>query len=162
MAKTIPLTRGEVAVVDDEEYEFLNQFSWRCLIADGKKYAYGYVNKKDILMHRLIMNAPPTLEVDHINGDGLYNLKSNMRICTRTQNGRNTCLPKNNTSGHKGVRWIESRRRWMARIKVNRKSIFLGHFRNFNDAVSAYETASLEYFGEFARKNTGEAYVTFK
>jgi len=102
-------------------------------------------------MHRLILNAPPDLKVDHINGNGLDNRKENLRLATTPQNVRNARLSLRNSSGFKGVK--RKRQKWQASIVFNGKTIRLGVFDAREDAARAYDIAALLLHGEFARVN---------
>ena len=157
--KEIFLTQGKVALVDDEDYERLNQFKW-CAHRDGYNWyperSNHYIDdkQKTILMHREIMNAPKGIEVDHRDWDGLNNQKENLRLCTHQQNARNRHAQKNNKLGVKGVRWHKNTKKFQARIQVDYKSIHLGLFTIIADADQAYRIAEDKYFGEFSRKQT--------
>ena len=155
--KEISLTQNKVALVDDEDFERLNQFKWRAQwggcnwyavrtsTVEGKKFA--------ILMHREIMNASTGIQGDHRNGNGLDNQKHNLRPATHAQNGYNRKLPqKNNKLGIKGVCWHKRAKKFNAQIKVDGKKFHLGLFNVLGDADSAYRIAEEKYFGEFARK----------
>ena len=157
--KKIPLTQGKFALVDDADYEFLNQWKW-CVSkssCSGKFYAQRRSDKSNgfqvISMHRLLSGAQKKDIVDHINGNPLDNQKSNLRICSIAENSRNAVKPKNNTSGFKGVTWDKDRRRWVAQIKFNRKTINLGRFTCPIEAARTYNSAAIKYFGEFANLN---------
>jgi HNH endonuclease len=157
--KTIPLTQGKVALVDDEDFNQLNQWKWHVSRdGSGKKFyalRYAYITGKRVTvhMHRLIMNAKEKLEVDHIDGDGLNNQRNNLRLCTHAENVRNYQLPKHNKSGYKGVHWNKQQQKWRAAIKVNNKEITLGHFKNIMDAVAVRDQKARELHGEFANTN---------
>ena len=147
--KKIKLSRGKYTIVDDEDFEWLNRWKWSY---NSLGYARMGQNYKTILMHRLIMNTPHGMETDHINGNGLDNRRSNLRICTRSQNKMNTCLSSKNTSGYKGVCWNKNSKKWRAEIEY-KKSICLGYFDNKIDAAKAYNQKAKELFGEFAKLN---------
>jgi hypothetical protein len=106
---------------------------------------------KSVFLHRFIVSCPVGMQVDHINGDTLDNRRSNLRICTITENNRNCHKYKNNTSGYKGVHWDKEKRKWRAAIKVNKKIISLGRFDDPEKAYEAYVAASKKYHGEFGR-----------
>jgi hypothetical protein len=108
---------------------------------------------KPIMMHRLVTNAPHGMVVDHIDGDTLNNTKSNLRICTSTENKRNCKLYKNSSSGHKGVHWYpyHNLNKWQATISVNHKQRTIGIYDTYEEAVNAREEAEKIYYGEFAR-----------
>jgi hypothetical protein len=103
MVKQIKLTQGKFALVDDEDFEHLNQWKWQVedwqnkLFYATRKQHLGYFNGKQklkrIFMHRLIINAPKELVVDHIDGNGLNNQRNNLRVCTVRQNCQNKLLP---------------------------------------------------------------------
>lgn len=128
-----------------------------------KKYKWtwnsktGFIVKckgKTLYLHRLITNCPDNKVVDHINGKRYDNRISNLRICTQTQNTKNQCKPKNNTTGYKGVvKSHHKSRPWCAQIKVNYKRINLGYYKNKKDAAKAYNDAAVKHFGEFANVN---------
>lgn len=144
------------AIVDDEDFEYLNQWKWR-QDADGYAIRLSYEKKekrKSIRMHRLIMKPSIELQVDHINHNKLDNRKCNLRICSNFENSQNRKLQKNNKTGYKGVRWIIKDQKWRAEIVVNKKMLSLGYYINKNDAARAYNQAALKYRGEFANLNT--------
>lgn len=154
--KEIPLTKGKVALVDDEDYEKLSKNKWHASWDGHNWYAARGVrigNKiKKISMHREILNAPKEMQVDHINGNGLDNRKENLRLCTHQQNLLNKKNSyKNNKLGIKGVCWRDDTKRFQAQICVGGKNIRLGYFNVLGDADQAYREAEKRYFGEFAR-----------
>lgn len=160
MAKKIPLTKGKFAIVDNTDYEWLNQWKWFAQKTyKGNFYAARAVRvglkQKHIYMHRAILglDSKDQREGDHINGDGLCNLRSNLRIATHVENGRNRGKSRNNTSGYKGVGWFERDKKWRVYIRVNGKQIYLGAFYNIKDAAMAYDEAARKYYGEFALTN---------
>ncbi len=104
-------------------------------------------------MHRLIANAPAHLLVDHIDHDGLNNRKANLRLCSIAQNNQNSRPNRNAASKYKGVSWAQSCRKWFARIRPNRKTIYLGLFTDEIEAALAYDRKAKELFGEFAYLN---------
>lgn len=149
----IKLTQGKVTQVDDEVYAELNQYKWqfdkgyatRSVIKDNKR--------KKIYMHRVITNTPEGMDTDHINGDKLYNLRANLRICTRSENMRNRGKQANNTSGYKGVIWEKQSHKWRAHIKINGRLRRIGCFPKIEDAAEAYKQAAAILHGKFAKQN---------
>ena len=118
---------------------------------DGKYFACTMPGNKVMKLHRFIMNCPSGMYVDHINCNTLDNRRSNLRICTNAENGRNRRKNSNSTSGYKGVYWKKQYSKWTALICVNGKSIFLGYFDTPEKAYEAYVAASKKYHGEFGR-----------
>lgn len=156
MTKEIQLTKDKVALVDDEDYEFLCQWKWRASYEDGRFYAVrmeGFPHRILVRMHRQIMNAPENVEVDHIDTNGLNNTRDNLRLCTRGENACNRNMQKNNKSGYKGVFKVQKTGKYRASIRYNRKTIYLGTFPNPEQAAQAYDEAAKKYFGVFARPN---------
>lgn len=152
-SKKIKLTQRQHTLVDEADYEHLNQFKWH-YTADGYAARRDKAqNWKYVYMHRVITNPIEKLEVDHINGDKLDNRRSNLRTCSKSQNGANKTKQSNNTSGYKGVTWNRRDKLWLARININRKSFHLGVYIDKNDAARAYNRAAVEYHGKFAKLN---------
>lgn len=142
------------AMVDEEDFHRLIRYNW---YADKDGYARANVKVKGrwtkVIMSRLILGCSPDKQVDHINGDITINCRSNLRICTRQQNGQNRKKPSTNKSGYKGVSWHKNSGKWRARITTNNKWISMGSFVNREDAAMAYDFAAIYFFGEFARLN---------
>lgn len=149
--KEIILTKGFVAIVDDEDFEFLNEFKWTYNIGYACTHKKG--QKNYIYMHRLIMNAKKGFVVDHINHNSIDNRKENLRVCTHKDNIRNSKSTKNSTSKYLGVSWANRERRWRSVITVDSKQKYLGVYKTEEAASLAYNEASIKYFGEFANLN---------
>lgn len=149
----VALSRGLVALVDDEDYERINQHNWYC---DAKGYAvrseYPEGKQQVVRMHRIIINAPPEMTVDHINGDRLDNRKQNLRLATKQQQLRNRPKFKSSRWQYKGVQQRETGR-WRATINNEGKAYSLGSFGTEVEAAKAYDAKAKELFGEFARLN---------
>lgn len=146
-AKGIPKDISIVSLID---FDIVKKYKWSCTSIRGNKYVVAYVNKKYCYLHRLIMNAPKGLFVDHINHNTLDNRRENLRICTNAQNIQGQKLRKDNKSGVKGVSWDSSRKKWKSEIQINKKYIDLGSFNCFNEAVKARTKAAKSLFGEYA------------
>lgn len=147
--RKIPLTQGQFAIVDSEDYKWLNQFKW-CF---NNGYAVRHVRlsprvkQTRLMMHRVIMNAPEGMEVDHVNSNRLDNRRNNLRICSPIQNSFNRQIPANNTSGFKGVTLF----RTVWRVKIQGQ--FIGYFPTKEEARDAYNREAVKRFGEFAKLN---------
>lgn len=151
--KEIKLTQGKVAVVDDDDFNFLSQHRWHYMTVGYAARRDGRVGWKVVYLHRLIIGAKKGEEVDHINGNTLDCRKGNLRIVNRSHNMANTCLRSTNTSGYKGVSFDKRRNKWYAEITVNYKKIHLGRYVDIIEAAKVYNEAAKKYFGEFARLN---------
>lgn len=153
--KTIPLTQGKVALVDDEDFDRVNQFNWyacrdrknwyarRKLWIDGKQTT--------IHLHHVIFGV--SIPIDHLDNGGLNNQSTNLRVATNSQNQANCRKQKNRSSKYKGVTWDRWTERWMAKIKFNQHTFHLMRWDSEKDAAIAYDTAAKAYFGEFAKLN---------
>jgi hypothetical protein len=168
MTKEVQLTRGYVALVDDEEYRAVSMHSWHVKVyvrKDGSKLVYaetsvkvGFKKWTTKRMHRMVLNAAPETIIDHIDGEGLNNQKSNLRFATQFENTRNaraktSILRMAVTSNFKGVHYDVERFAWVSRIRLRGRSKFLGRFATEVEAAQAYDSAAKEIFGEFARPN---------
>jgi hypothetical protein len=157
LVKEIQITKGKIVLVDDEDFEYLSSIPW---YFNGRGYA---VNKsrffnedgsrKQMLMHRLLLNAPEDMKVDHINNNTLDNRKSNLRLASSADNSRNMRKPNTNTSGYKGVSKTRSGN-WHSSISYYDKTIHLGTFDNKHDAARMYNFWAVDLYGEFAQLNT--------
>lgn len=136
--RTIELTQGKVAIVDDNDYALLSNHRW-CF--HGKGYACSRIADRLVLMHVFLLGKKKGLEVDHINQNKLDNRRGNLRHVTRSVNMFNVGLRSTNKSGFKGVSWDKRRGKWRATIKLNYKQIFNVSFLNKQDAVIARQEA---------------------
>jgi hypothetical protein len=151
--KQIPLTQGKFTLVDDIDFEWLNQWKWYAIKDRNTFYAVRMErseNKRKVIwMHREILGVLAGFETDHKNHNGLDNQRINLRSCTRAENQHNRFMQKNNISGFKGVSWSNRAKKWWAQIKFNRRVIHLGFFISKLEAAKAYDNAAKKYFGEF-------------
>lgn len=141
--------RDVEVLIDDEDWPLVSQYQWWAVNQHGTIY----IINRALKLHRVIMDAPNGYSVDHINGNTLDNRKGNLRICLNKDNVKNSKRPHNNTSGVKGVCWDKNRSKWMAKIKVDQRTINLGRYNDIEEANKAYFNAGRKYFGEFFRAN---------
>ena len=167
----IELTKNKFAVIDDEDFEFISKFNWSYSNGYARAVKYGDERKKDghlkqivFKMHRLVINAPYGMDVDHKNGDKLDNKKSNLRVCSHSENMNNQKKRTDNTSGYKGVailkyaykngkRYLRNKP-WLSYITNNKKREYLGYFLTAREAAITYNKRAEELHGEFANLNT--------
>jgi len=140
MSKIIWLTQGQFTLVDDDDYEWLNQWKWQSVKDNRvfyavKNFTYQKGKRRLIKMHRLILGI------------------TNLRVVTDSQNMSNRASAKNSTSKYLGVCWDKFMNRWRAVIQKDRKNKKLGSFSNEIDAALAYNKAAIELHGEFANLN---------
>jgi hypothetical protein len=146
---------GKFAQVDDEDYEYLIQWRWfGVYVPTSRNYYVTRNSTKDLKatrMHTIIMGKKEGLVIDHVDGDGLNNQRSNLRHCTNIQNSYNRRNYKNSSSKYKGV--CKHGNKYHARIGFNKKHIHLGTFTSEDDAALAYNKKAKELFGEYANLN---------
>lgn len=158
MSVTIPLTRGLVAVVDEEDYERVAAFKWHArpkYKTDGFYAVNGRGGAKPTsygvqYLHRFVLSAPSDMFVDHINGDGLDNRRENLRLATLSQNNINIHRP--NPTGFRGVEKTQSGR-WRARLVINRQLHCSCPFDMPEEAAKAYDQMARQHHGAFAVLN---------
>jgi hypothetical protein len=151
----IPLTRGQYAIVDAADFEWLSRYKWHAAPRDaaGGFYARRHEKGRNVWMHREIMNAPEGMVVDHIDGNGLNDRRCNLRLCTRTQNGRNRRKNRDSDNEYKGI-WTDKKTgRSYAQIRFEGEQLYLGSFDTAVEAARAYDRKARELFGEFAYLN---------
>lgn len=153
----IKIAGGFIALVDDEDYEIVNKYKWRVIEKNLNTYATTSIRKggkkATVRMHRLIMNPPADMQVDHKNHNGLDNRRHNLRVCTASQNGANRRKQAGMKYKYRGI-WFDKRAgKFGAQIKVNYKLIHIGFYDDDAAAARAYDEKAKELFGEFANTN---------
>jgi len=150
--KRIELTQGKFALVDNKDFDWLDQWNWYfnpqgyATRHQYIKVSNGKYKNRIIRMHRLINNTPDGFETDHINRNKLDNRRENLRTVTASINRFNQGLRRDNTSGIKGVSWDKSKNIWKVRIWKNYKEFFLGGFSNLEDAILVRKQAEKIYY----------------
>jgi hypothetical protein len=159
---------GYIFQIDQEDYDKIRNYPWygyksTYRLKNGEKkqctkYIVAHISANErVNLHKLIMNTPVEIRIDHKNGDGLDNRKSNLRICTQSQNQMNKLKNCNNKSGYKGVSWDKTRNKWRSFIMLAGKNKCLGRFNSPEQAALAYNRAATKHFGEFAKLNKVES-----
>ena len=145
--KKITLTQRKFTIIDDEDFEYLNQWKWQF---GGRRYAVRTINHSGkIYMHKIIIKVPKGMETDHINGDGLDNRRNNLRIVSVRENQLNSRPHKNTLSGLKGVYLRRKDNKWV--VYINRQ--FKGAFFDRNEAARIYNYYAKEIYKDYAYLN---------
>lgn len=153
--KKILLTQGKVALIDDRDFDRVQNFKWCLQRNQDRCYAVsGGRRQKRVYLHSLLL--PGVGKVDHKDGDGLNNLRDNLRPASSLENNRNSKKQKGTSSRFKGVSWNPRNRSWKVSIRVEGLGVHLGYYEDENDAAHVYDYAAKIYFGEFARLNFPE------
>ena len=153
--KTIPLSQGYLAVVDNRDFTRASKLTWHADIVkfNGKRIIYAkhtFTGGGGIRLHNFLLGMK---RVDHKDGDGLNNRRSNLRKANHAQNMANRQKFAGSSSQFKGVWWESANRKWRAAIKNSRGRAHLGYFTDEKAAAEAYNRAAREQYGEFARLN---------
>ena len=157
--KRIPLSQGLYAIVSERDHNYLNRWKWTAWCCGNVRYAYRKTSRtrrqRNVFMHSAVAARKGLSEgrVDHVDGNGLNNCRSNLRCATQSQNGMNRCKPRTNRSGYKGVSQTTHSNRWRARIGAGGKEKQLGTFDTPRQAARAYDNAAAMLHGSFARLN---------
>jgi AP2 domain len=161
VTQIIPLSKGRVALVDDRDYERVRRYKWHFT----GRYAQTRTpspERKHLLLHRFLLEAPTGIQVDHVNGDPLDCRRNNMRLTDSRGNNRNrrplaAWNGRPPSSKYKGV-WYERHglRSWRAGISVGSRRMYLGRFQSEDEAALAYNAAARRLHGEFACVNVIE------
>jgi len=143
----IRLTQGKYTIVDNEDFEWLNQWKWHYNngYAMRRKHIFGEKRGIYISMHNFINQTPSGFDTDHINRNGLDNRKRNLRTVTHQQNAFNAKLNIKNTSGYKGIFWDRFTNNWRVHITLNNKYVHLGRYAKIKEAISIRKEAEKLY-----------------
>lgn len=146
------------ALVDDEDYAYLSQWSWHLNIdgyaqrnahRDGKHTTVRM--NREVLARKLDRPLNASEESEHQDGTILNNRRYNLRLATRSQNCSNVPIRKNSRSGLKGVHWFPHIQKWGAYIDKDSKRVFIGVFTSKEEAAYVRDQFALQLHGEFAR-----------
>lgn len=158
--RTIPLTQGHLALVDDADYEVLSHFKWRVIKTNNTLYAARSTSRvfgkqKIVYMHRQILGlVDPEVEAHHKDNDGRNNQRDNLKVATHSQNLQSIRTKKQGaTSQFRGVSLHRRDGIWQVQIRINGKDTHLGTFTDETEAARAYDDAAFKHFGEFAQLN---------
>ncbi len=157
--KLIPLLHGLCTIVDDEDYDRLNEHLWFAVKSGkGTFYVLTHItgetgNRQNLTISRMLLSPGPGEIVDHINGITLDNRKENLRICTLKENSWNRRGKRNTSSKYKGVHWHKTNKSWQAGIILNGKYTHLGSFADEDEAGESYRMAAMNMQGEYAYEN---------
>lgn len=153
--KLIPLTQGQFTKVDDDDFEYLNQWKWYARWANCTKSFYAVrmigktPNRKTIFMHRVVAKTPENMFCDHVHHDTLDNRRSELRNVTRSENGMNKKVHKNSKTGIAGVH-KRYNGTYAAMLRIKGVFILNKTFKNIDDAIEARQSAEEEHFREFS------------
>lgn len=157
--KTIPLSQGHFALVDNTDYRQLSKHKWTLFTRRDRQgnpmtpYAYRKEGRKTVLMHRQILGAGPKQQVDHKNRNGLDNRRKNLRFCTQRENNFNRGSKRGSSSQYKGVHWCTRSQRWIAKAHVDDKAHHFYQGLDEREAARAYNAGIKNLHGEFGCAN---------
>jgi hypothetical protein len=155
MIVEIPLSQDKTAYISARQFEKVSKHKWFAFWSGKGWYAIANIHGRTVLLHRFIMDRKTGdgMQIDHIDGDGLNCVDSNLRLATNQQNSFNQKKAGGMTSKYKGVSWDNWKCKWVVYIKINGRNKNLGRFNSEEEAAKAYDKAAVEFFGEFARLN---------
>lgn len=155
--RKVKLTHGYAALVDNKDYQrviSVGTGTWWPVRNRTTVYAYTKIKGKDVPMHTFILGG----KADHRDHNGLNNQRHNLRLATQSQNLMNMSKTTSKTSSrYKGVCWHKKAKKWVASIKLEQRSIYIGLFSTQIVAARAYDKKAKELFGEFANTNFKES-----
>jgi hypothetical protein len=153
--KEIRLSQGKIALVDDEDFDYINQWKWYA--RKGRKTFYAARKEKGtnarttIHMHQVVSKVSNNVQIDHRDTNGLNNQKYNLRVVNHRQNQYNTDKPRHNTSGYKGISWDKFRNNYRVYLTVKGKFKNIGNTKSLQTATKMYNKAATQHYGEFAK-----------
>lgn len=152
--KEIRLSQNKIALVDDGDFNYINQWKWYAENRGYGFYARTMIGRKNFYMHRFILDVfEKNIIIDHKDRNPLNNQRDNIRIANTSQNLFNKSAHKDGKSKFLGVCWDSERQKWMAAIGYDNKQHFLGRYNSEIEAAKAYDLAAIEHHKEFANPN---------
>jgi hypothetical protein len=155
MTIQVPISRGLVTLIDDQDASTVLPFRWYAVPASrpvGLFYARRNVGRAGLFLHRALLNAAAGLVVDHINGDGLDNRRANLRVASHWQNALNS-RQRVGAFGYRGVQRSDPSCRFKAVIYIKGRATYRGGFDTPEAAARAFDAMAREHYGEFAVLN---------
>lgn len=153
----VKTAQGDTILIDDCDYALVSSLNWTTVKRRNLKYAITHIRSesgfKQVYLHRFLLDPPKGMYIDHIDSNGLNNTRTNIRICTPSENSKNARKLSEKSSIYKGVSKWTRVKRYAARIRYNGRDQWLGFFDTERDAALAYNSAAIQYYGEFARLN---------
>lgn len=150
----VPLTRGQFALIDREDADWIGKSNWQAWLSPTMKTFYAtrklYGGKVNIALHMAILMPDRGLIPDHRNGSTLDDRRANLREATPSQNRYNSRMYRSNASGYKGVHRISEHANFTAKLAVNKKRLYLGSYETAEEANAVVRAAAIEHHGEFA------------
>jgi hypothetical protein len=151
----VTLTQGYVATIDRADVARVSRYNWYAFPRRHAVYAMARIpgNASDtrISLHRFIAARDDDLDIDHKDGDGLNNRRRNLRPATRLQQAMNRSLRGGGSNAYRGARWVPKRNKWVAKITIEGKVRYIGHYDTEQEAARAYQYVARRVFGEFYR-----------
>jgi hypothetical protein len=145
--------KEEVAICDKDDFDLVKNYRWSLFPGN-----YVWNNKNKCFLHNILMSSK---QIDHVDGNGLNNKRSNLRYANQSQNNMNKRISKNNSSGFKGVHFDNYSKKWIVQIRKNKKLVFKKGVKSKEEAAILYDQKAKELFGEFARTNEMEKMYEF-
>lgn len=153
----IPLTKGFIAIIDDEDFDWLSSYKWHARKGSSRVGSMYYPSSYKVgVMHRFIMNPPEGMQVDHINHNPMDNRRCNLRICTLKENLYNRRRKPHPKTKSRFLGVYPSLKKWQATIGVNYKRVYLGTFNTQEEAAREYDKHAKIHFGQYANLNFKE------
>lgn len=149
----IPLTQGKVALIDDADFELISARKWCVRWGRNTFYAGSRIKGTLVKMQNYLLHPPKGMIVDHRNHNGLDNRRLNLRICTQTENMRNSLSHKDGSSKYKGVSFCKFTGKWRVQIHIDGKNKNAGRYLSEIEAAHAYDSIAEKVHGEFACLN---------